>query len=270
MQTKRLQKTAFLAILMCLILLATLGTATFAWFTYNSNVSTDRITAKASETQLSLLLSESANPFDGKEECDIVQVNTFDREKLLPVSTSDLETFVYNNGGKVSDEESYFHGRVYVKATGDGLTQSKMAIYIDNTTDLFTNDENSSLLNAARLGLAFEGEEPVIITLSDEHNPTGEQVDNTVLGGSRIQSGKPLHMASDGTVTAVDDPAVSAAEVGIADNPSAKPIAIIDMNKVYQLDIYFYLEGTDPDCSNYLNLKGSTIQLAFYGAMTEE
>ena len=270
MQTKSLQKTAFLAILMCLILLAVLGTATYAWFTYNSNVSTDRITAKASDAQVSLLLSETENPFDGSDECDIIQINTFDREKLLPVSTSDLETFVYNNGTKVSNEESYFHGRIYVKATGDGLVQSKMGIYLDNSTDLFINDENSALLNAARLGLAFEGKEPVIIALSDEHNPAGQQIDNTVLGGSRIQSGKPLHMSSNGSVTAVDDPAVSVSEIGIQDNPSAKPIAVIDLNEVYQLDIYFYLEGTDPDCSNYLNLKGSTIQLAFYGAMTEE
>lgn len=270
MQTKRLQKTAVLAIIMCFVLLAVLGTATYAWFTYNSNVNTDRITAKASDAQVSLLLSETAEPFNGGEECNIVQINTFNREKLLPVSTSDLETFVYNNGAKVPDEESYFHGRIYIKATGDGLMQSKMGIYLDNSTALFTNDENSMLLNAARIGLAFEGKEPVIIALSNEHNPAGEQVDNTILNGSRITSGKPLHMSSNGTVTAVDDPAVSVSDVGIKDNPSAKPLAVIDMNKVYKLDIYFYLEGTDPDCSNYLNLKGAAVQLAFYGAMTEE
>ena len=255
---------------MCLILLAVLGTATYAWYSYNSNVNTNRITANVSDAELSLLLSETGDPFDGHEECNIIQVNTFDKEKLLPVSTSDLVSFVYNNGTPVSNEDAYYHGRIYVKAVGDGFVESKMNIYLDNSTELFTNNEDSSLLNAARLGLVFDNNDPVIIALSEENNPDGQQVNNTILNGASIESGRPLHRSSNGRVTAVEDPAVTVAEIGIADNPSAKPLAVVDLNKVYQLDIYFYLEGTDPDCSNYLNLKGSTIQLAFYGALTEE
>lgn len=270
MQTKDLKKTALLATVMVVLALLLAGGATFAWFTYNSRVGTDRITAKTSDANVNLLLSATKDPFNGKEECDIVQVNTFNKEQLQPVSTSDLVTFVYNNGSKVSDESGYFHGRLFVQATGDGLIQSKIGIYLDNNTDLFTNDENKKLLNAARIGLAFEGKDPVIISLSEEHNASGEQVNNTVLNGVAVDSGKPLHMDSNGNVTQVADPAVSVAAIGIKTNSSAKPLAVLDIGKIYQLDIYFYLEGTDPDCSNSLQLNGATVQLAFYGALTEE
>lgn len=270
MQTKDLKKTALLATIAVLIAFVLLGSATYAWFTYNSKVSTDKITAKTSGGNVGLLLSETRNPFVATTECAIVQVNTAKQEELFPVSTADLVTFVYNNGAKLTDETSYYHGQIYVQATGAGIVQTRMAIYLDNTEDLFVNDENNKLLNAARIGLVFEGLDPVIMRLSDENNPATEQVDNTMLNGVRVESGKPIYMDSAGNVSLVDDPSISVTELGIKTNTKARPLAKLEIGKIYQLDIYFYLEGTDPDCSGSLQKNGATIQLAFYGALTEE
>lgn len=255
---------------MCLIAIAVLGTATYAWFTYNSDVSTDRITAKTATTEVRLLLSPTDDPFAGKEESEITQVNSFDREKLMPVSTSDLDWFVYNNGVVADYDDAFFHGEIFVKAEGSGVTDSKLALYLDNTEDLFTNDNDSQLLNASRLGLLFNGENPVIIALSDVMNNPYEQIDNTYLDGKLIESGKPFHVTSSGAVEAVDDPAVYVTDIGIATNPAAEPLAILEMNKIYKLDIFFYLEGTDPDCSDYISMTGAEMHLAFYGALVED
>jgi len=276
MANENLKKTALLAIFMCVVVIACLGTATYAWFTYNTGVTTDRITAKTGTAEIKLLLSPTKDPFEGKEEQDIVKVNKVDQEKLMPVSTSDLKTFVFNNGTKVATNEAIYHGRLYVKAEGSGTAQQKIAVYLDNTEALFVNDKNErkttdqALLNAARIGILFEECDPVIVRLSENSNPKADQINNTYLNGSLVKAGNVLHMDEKGKVTAVTDTAIALDSIGIATNPQADPLAVLEINKVYQLDVFFYLEGTDPDCSNYIRNMGATMQLVFYGALTEE
>ena len=48
-----------------------------------------------------------------------------------------------------------------------------------------------------------------------------------------------------------------------------KPLIYMELGKIYTLDIYFYLEGCDPDCSNSISYDGADLHLAFYGILDE-
>ncbi|MBS7240712.1 MAG: hypothetical protein KIG94_11100, partial [Acetatifactor sp.] len=49
-----------------------------------------------------------------------------------------------------------------------------------------------------------------------------------------------------------------------------KPLMVLDLNHEYVVDIYVYLEGCDPDCTNILSLENFDFHLGFYGVLTEE
>lgn len=41
----------------------------------------------------------------------------------------------------------------------------------------------------------------------------------------------------------------------------------MELNRIYTVDVYFYLEGCDPDCSDGLSYQTADIHLAFYGVI---
>ena len=44
----------------------------------------------------------------------------------------------------------------------------------------------------------------------------------------------------------------------------------MELNKIYQLDMYFYLEGCDPDCLNEtVGMTGAYLSLAFFGMLRQ-
>ena len=46
-------------------------------------------------------------------------------------------------------------------------------------------------------------------------------------------------------------------------------ITELNLNETYTVDVYFYLEGCDPDClSDKVALTKATLNLAFYGLLT--
>ena len=47
------------------------------------------------------------------------------------------------------------------------------------------------------------------------------------------------------------------------------PIVDLTINEIYTLDIYFYLEGCDPDClSDRVGMKDASLNLAFFGVLS--
>ena len=64
----------------------------------------------------------------------------------------------------------------------------------------------------------------------------------------------------------MDDPAVPLSSV----LPGGQSLIDMELNKVYQIDIYFYIEGCDPDCtSEKVGLDSAALQLGFYGLLAE-
>ena len=64
MKSNNLKKTALSAIILLLVIAAFGGAVTYAWFTYNSSVWTNRIEAKTSSPEVKLLLGLKKEPFD--------------------------------------------------------------------------------------------------------------------------------------------------------------------------------------------------------------
>lgn len=271
-----------------LVLIAlTLTTATYAWFTANRQVQTDRITGKTGSADVTLEISRSRDPFSpGKAKDasgnDISQValKTPDAEdKLMPVSTADLNHFwsspTFDTGGQTTGfvldetEEYYYHDTVYLRATSTGTdTATGLALYLsgDGTKDPIVRSEDGKLLTAARLGLVFEGQSPRIIRLSDVDAGPGV----TYLNGKLLDRGEVLGYAA-GEPTAAADPSESLESLRFdAANPGKTPLLTMELNKIYQLDIYFYLEGCDPDCLNEtVGMTDAYLSLAFFGMLRQ-
>ena len=290
MPKRGLRIAAFLSLLTAFVCLFALTAATYAWFTSNQTVSTSRVEARTGDADVKLEISSAGGAaFRGAESADLVQVNNADLEWLYPVSTNDLQTFLYNPNSeqgmakqfKVVDNESYYyHGRVYLRATAQNVSpDAKLALYFDQSVTagglLAKSDarDRGLLLNAARLGLVLDDNKqaPAIFYLSDASNGLAEQARNTVLNGTVQPDGRVLTMRGN-TVTSVIDPAkpLSDAAVSISETETkipAEPLMVMELNKIYPVDVYFYLEGCDPDCSDSISYEGVSLHLSFFGIL---
>ena len=280
---KRWFKIGYLVITSITALLV-LVAATYAWFSTNKKVATSTATARTGEETMELQLSESGgSSFRDSSTVRIVQVNNTNADRLLPVSTSDLVSFVaapVTVSGQatafqlVQNEENYYHGRIYLRATGSGWDPgTKLDLYLDQSDGVLGNAADGMLLNASRLGLRFSADGAdqgsAILKLSDSDNPKTDRVYNTVVNGKTLGDGQVLSYTG-GSMQAVKDPCRSIddytitwgdASVNIPDSP----LLSMELNKVYTLDVYFYLEGCDPDCSDSVSFDAADLHLAFYG-----
>lgn len=264
-----------------------LSAATYAWFTSSHLVNTDKATARSGTDTLELQISsEGGNNFQALNEAPIIQVNRTEISELMPVSTADLQSFVYNpsTSGEiaesfrsVTDEKYYYHGRIYLRAVAQGdSTGGRMALYLDEDNEAggaLAQSDGGMILNAARLGLSFDGGSPAIFYLSDVSNPENDQIRNTRINGEILEDGQVLK-SSGGTLSAVADPSIPLADRTIIMNDSGAalpkaPLLYMNLNQIYTVDVYFYIEGCDPDCSNSIGLDELDLHLAFYGILEE-
>lgn len=253
-----------------------LTSATFAWFASNQEVGTNRVMARVGGYDLELQISRRGpEPF--RPDTDSIVTLMPPANVLMPVSTADLESFVYNrvtvNGIAqdfllTEDETMYFHDTLYLRAKSSNLPEgSKMVLYLDNTDYPIVEATYGELINAARLGLTFDGGSPVIVSLSQIDDGPG----NTGLDGVAVEPGHVLSWA-DGEITAVPDPALPLSEVqATATGGHGKtPLTKLEVNKVYTVDIYFYLEGCDPDClSERVAMDRAALTVSFFGLLDD-
>lgn len=280
---KRGIRTWLLSITVIIAALA-LVFATYAWFTSNRAVSAGTATARTGDETLELQISEKGgSSFQSVETASIQQVNQWDSRQLMPVSTADLQQFVaapVTASGMASvfqlveNEENYYHGRIYLRAEGSGWSAgSRMNLYLDQSDGLLGQASSGQLLHAARLGLRFDDGTSVIFRLDDSSDPSSQRVYNTVVNGTVLGDNQVLKYQN-GNVTPVTDPGIPVSDRTVVfDNNSiqlpAQPLLSMEFGRVYTLDVYFYLEGCDPDCSDAINFDAADLHLAFYGALQE-
>ncbi|MBR6477025.1 MAG: hypothetical protein IKS85_01125 [Lachnospiraceae bacterium] len=280
-------KTGF-SIITTLALLLSFTAATYAWFSSNSVVNTDRVTGRSGTDSVELQISKTGgNDFQGGKEAALLQVNVSSSELLMPVSTADLKTFVSSPGmvdgqaiffERIQGEKYIYHGRIYLRAASKGHGENaRLALYLDHSKaaggELFTG-MHGLIANAARLGLTFDGGSTVIMRLSEASNPSDQQVMNAVVNGVEVKPGQVINGTAD-PMQIVADPSVPLAkhmvgENGLAGDASVKPLMLMELNRIYAVDVYFYLEGCDPDCSDVTKLDSLNLHLAFYGVLMEE
>ncbi len=278
-------RTWYLGITIIFALLA-FSTATYAWFTSNRKVSTGRATARTGNETLELQISSSGGgSFRSEETIAVTQVNQTDVSELMPVSTADLVNFVTvpstENGmatifKKVDNEAYYYHGRLYLRALGEGWdSTSRMALYLDQSDGVLGENISGQLLHAARLGMVFDDDSQsyVILRLSEDENAKSQQNYNTVVNGRTLGKNEVLTWKKE-AAEPVQDPSVSVESYTIRFQGNSmtipdKALLTMEFNRIYPVDIYFYLEGCDPDCSDALSFDVAELYLAFYGVLQE-
>jgi hypothetical protein len=283
---KRSFRTWFLGVTTLFAMMA-LAAATLAWFSSNRAVQTNTATARTGDETLELQISNSGgSSFQSVETASVTQVNQTDAGTLLPVSTADLRTFVYApfiGAGKatafsvVQNEANYYHGRVYLRAQGEGWPAgSRMNLYLDQSDGLLGQSADGYLLNASRLGLVFgdDTSSPVILRLSEAENPENAQVYNTEVNGKTLGKNQVLGYNGN-SVYAASDPSVPVSDymISFTNNQMTLPgkmLVSMELGKIYAVDVYFYLEGCDPDCSDSVQLNEAGIHLAFYGVLDQK
>lgn len=277
-----------------LAVLLSLTAATYAWFSSNSVVNTDRVSGRSGTDIVKLEISPTGgNDFRGASESALIQVNA--GSILMPVSTADLNTFVTNRGSitkkvddkdvdevvyfeKVTGEQYYYHGRVYLRATSQGHSENaKLALYLDGSQAAamnLTTSAKGAFQNAARLGLKFDGGSSKILRLSEGSNTASGQAIGARLNGVAIQAGQVINGSADPFQIATDPSApitqYMVGEDGLTGSTSLTPLLMMDLNRIYMVDIYFYLEGCDPDCTDMVKKDSLNLHIAFYGVLTEE
>lgn len=282
---KHIFRTWFLGVTTIAALLA-LAAATFAWFTSNRAVSTSVATARSGQEQLELQISSrGGGSFQSMDTAPIQQVNQTSATYLMPVSTSDLVNFVYvpitvdgnaSTFRAVQDEQYYYHGRVYLRAMGEGWPQgTRMNLYLDQTDGLLGKNDGGSMLSAARLGLMFDGDtsSAVMIRLTEEEMNRDRQAYNTVINGKTLGRDQVLS-SKNNQIQPVKDPSLPISDYTISFGTEdiqipAKSLISMELNKIYTVDVYFYLEGCDPDCSDAIDFQKADLHLAFYGMVEE-
>lgn len=280
-------RTWFMGVTMLFAILA-LTAATFAWFTSNRAVSTSTATARTGEETLELQISsKGGTAFHSEDTAAITQVNKTDTDFLMPVSTDDLTGFVYSTHTDTQDmadifspveqEEYYYHGRIYLRAVGSGWAKgTKLDLYLDQSDGMFGKNTEGMMLDAARLGLMFDQNKnsAVILRFNENGNKADKQTYNTLLNGKKLGKNEVLHLNGK-QISAVTDPSHAIAEYEATFTDTAitlpqKPLFTMELNKIYSVDIYVYLEGCDPDCSGEISFDTSELQLGFYGAVRQE
>ncbi len=286
-----LQKTILISLVWILILCISLGSATYAWFTGNQRVVTAHATGRVAQDELALLLGTSEGDLAADAQTEISRVNSSEENVLLPVSTSDLQgwaraTVISESAGYGKYEEidideygSYcYHGQIYMEVrTGrsESLEGMRAAIYLENTDmgDIGTDEDASGILAASRLGFVFaDGTSDARILYFDDAQETSDRRSNTYIGDSYEGEGRVLDV-SGGSINAVEDPATAISAVTFTDDMTEYPesaLAVIDLNTPVLVDIYFYLEGCDPDCVESISTSNVTMRLGFYAALTQE
>ena len=262
--------------------------STYAWFTSSPTVDTSRVQARSGTQMLELCVGTSANGvFTAADAVEILQVNRANPEKLMPVSTADLSSFVCNEVTfedmasvfvPVEEEKYIYHGRIYLKAKAQGQpADARVALYLDEGSESggsLAFGLTGDMLTAARLGLVFDQDyaNSVIFELSDQENSKGRFY-NTVVNGRTLGDRQVLRMVGN-RVRGTADPSVSLASRTIVLTPSGasfpeKPLIEMELNRAYAVDVYFYIEGCDPDCTDSIAYTAAQLHLAFYGVLTQ-
>lgn len=290
MDLKFIKRSAFLAILSILAVVAALSAATYAWFTSSRNVSTNRIETSTDFSELTLYVKAPSDSAYSGNVCEL-QFSGGNNMYLLPVSTADLSSFVYcpatvsDRAEKFvrltdhSDQNMFCYGSIDMRAElgGDSASSTRVAVYLDQSDEFgmlaTKSEENSLLLNAARLGIAVHGDPDTakIFYLSDEHNEGDQQVLNTVVDGQLQPDGIVLMSDDGGNVTPVSDPALPLSDCMLSEGYApGEPLFYLKPGVDYQIDVFFYLEGCDPDCSDFIEYHAADFGLAFYATLAPE
>lgn len=263
-------------VVVMLVILSVGIVSTYAWFTSNQKVYTTTVNATTGSDEIRLLLGSSAQNLS-EEPCVITEDNMNGEVVLYPVSTSDLNTFVAMEGTqrnttyrRITDQDQYYyHGVFYLQAQGS--EDREVTLYLDQReNDLIEAADRGNVLNASRFALVINGQGD-ILTVSEENNADIDRTENTYLNGQLVTGEKVITLDEQGNPQAVSLNPLYLANAGVRMNGEVTVYPdyayTIRTNTTYPCDVYFYLEGTDADCSDAISFEQLDLSIALLGVV---
>lgn len=265
----RLRRVSIVVALIALV--AALGAATYAWFTNNAAVNTNSVSVHSNDSRLMVELGDAASGAWSSAGDVAFSSNSPDSLTLYPVSTFDLSGFAectHNDASgqaihfeQAQDGQHFYHGWIDLRAsvTGSGAAQATGPVSLYLADSLAPAGADPELLRAARVGLKFSQNRRVVKTCyfaldaadgghRAEHPATVPGLDGYADGMLLGWENGALACAPDG----VED--ASSYTMGADESATRPQNALLSLNQgeQYRLDVYYYIEGTDPDSADYL------------------
>ena len=281
---------AYIALVM-VALAATLGAATYAWFTSNMKVNTNSVSVHSDTSKLLLELGDASRG-SWSQQGDVSLVsNASGTVTLYPVSTFDLNGFAAcaqnNSAGDASVFEqakdngsAYYHGWIDLRPTITGMGASKVkgkvSLYLAES--LVPQGTDAELLRAARVGIKISSGNQVLATNifeldSSDGGHRGEHPATAPAGLAGYTDGMLLGWQNGQLACGADvkqDPAAFTLDASETAVRPQNALAMLALGQAYRLDIYYYIEGTDPDSADYLHQDPGTLHLALFATLDGE
>lgn len=281
---------AYIALVM-VALAATLGAATYAWFTSNMKVNTNSVSVHSDTSKLVLELGDASRGNWSQQGDASLASTASGAVTLYPVSTFDLTGFAAcaqnNSSGDATVFEqakdngsAYYHGwidlRPTITGTGTSKVRGKVSLYLAES--LVPQDADAELLRAARVGIKISSGNQVLATNifeldSSDGGHRGEHPATAPTGLAGYTDGMLLgwqngQLACGANVT--QDPASFTLDTSETATRPQNALATLTLGQTYRLDIYYYIEGTDPDSASYLYQDPGTLHLALFATLDGE
>lgn len=256
-----------------LVIAAVLGTATYAWFTHNMAVNTNSVSVHSDDSQLVVEMGDAQADSWSRSGDVALFANSSDDLVLYPVSTFDLSGFAectHNNAAgeavhfeQAADGQHYYHGwidlRAGVSGSGADKASGRVSLYLGDT--LVPSGASPELLRAARVGLKFSRNGEVVKTcyFALDNSDGGHRGEHPATRPNNVSG------YSDGMLLGWQNGELACANDGVedftaymmgADDSAGRPqnaLLSMDQGATYRMDVYYYIEGTDPDSADYLN-----------------
>lgn len=281
---------AYIALVM-VALAATLGVATYAWFTSNMKVNTNSVSVHSDTSKLLLELGDASRG-SWSQQGDVSLVsNASGTVTLYPVSTFDLNGFAAcaqnNSAGDASVFEqakdngsAYYHGwidlRPTITGTGASKVKGKVSLYLAES--LVPRGTDAELLCAARVGIKISSGNQVLATNifeldSSDGGHRGEHPATAPTGLAGYTDGMLLGWQNGQFACGADvtqDPAAFTLDTSETATRPQNALATLALGQTYRLDVYYYIEGTDPDSASYLYQDPGTLHLALFATLDGE
>ena len=278
-------------VLVMVALAATLGAATYAWFTSNMKVNTNSVSVHSDTSKLLLELGDASRG-SWSQQGDVSLVsNASGTVTLYPVSTFDLNGFAAcaqnNSAGDASVFEqakdngsAYYHGwidlRPTITGTGASKVKGKVSLYLAES--LVPQGTDAELLCAARVGIKISSGNQVLATNifeldSSDGGHRGEHPATAPAGLAGYTDGMLLGWQNGQLACGADvkqDPAAFTLDTSETATRPQNALATLALGQAYRLDIYYYIEGTDPDSADYLHQDSGTLHLALFATLDGE
>ena len=281
---------AYIALVM-VALAATLGAATYAWFTSNMKVNTNSVSVHSDTSKLVLELGD-ADAGSWSQQGDASLASTASgAATLYPVSTFDLNGFAAcaqnNSSGDATVFEqakdngsAYYHGwidlRPTITGTGANKVKGKVSLYLAES--LVPQGADAELLRAARVGIKISSGGQVLAANifeldSSDGGHRGEHPTTAPAGLAGYADGMLLGWQNGQLACGADvkqDPAAFTLDTSETATRPQNALATLALGQAYRLDIYYYIEGTDPDSADYLHQDPGTLHLALFATLDGE